>query len=106
MTEETYIAIILYERLSSSSAAKSLYEENYLLITALSQEEAEQKAELYGQQNQPHYKNVNGDEIHWSFIKVESVHLTLESISPDVTPIHSRYFEDMPTYERYRRIEE
>ncbi len=104
MEKETYVAVILYEGSSTAPTFTPVFEEITLLVEAISSEDAEKKAKHHGINNQPEYDNEAGHTIKWNFLKVESVNLILEEITSDVTPIHSKYFNDMNTYDKLREM--
>lgn len=106
MKKETYVAVILYKGSSTWTNFTPVFEEVTLIIDAESTDKAKDKAKSYGENNQPKYKNETGDEIKWNFMKVESVNLILEEITSDITPIHSRYFQNMEAYSKFREIVE
>lgn len=92
-----YIAVIVYESLSSAPDDEPLYEESLVLIKATSQEEAEEKA--LGYINQPYsYKNVYGQTITWSLKHLEGVQSVLSDNFTDGTEFFARHFKNYKAY--------
>jgi Domain of unknown function (DUF4288) len=77
-----YIAVVVYESSSNAPDYQKLYEEDYVLVQASSDEGAQQKASQIAQQKQTTYKNEQGENITW----------TLKHIL-DVSPVLSENFE-------------
>nr|MDQ2888860.1 DUF4288 domain-containing protein [Chloroflexota bacterium] len=61
-----YIAVIIYESSSDASGYQKLYEEDYVLVKASSDEDARQKALQLAQKGKQTYKNEYQETITWT----------------------------------------
>lgn len=93
-----YITVILYESSTTAPDDVSLYEESFLLIKAVSEEEAREKA--LKRANEPYsYQNQYGNTVTWLFKQLVDVRQMFNDNINDGTEIYSRYFQN---YEAYR----
>jgi hypothetical protein len=97
-----YIAIVLSEASSDAEGYKPLYEETFVLIKALSLDEARAKVLDYASQQQVTYQNENGEIIRWSLKSVIDVSPVLYDGFEDETELYARHFRN---YEAYRSFE-
>ena len=95
-----YIAVIIYEYTSDASDYQPLYQESFVLIKALSQDEATHKALQFAQQQQAVYTNERQETIHFSFKQIVDVNsLLTENIGfASVTEIYARHFRNYNAY--------
>ncbi|MEE9329065.1 MAG: DUF4288 domain-containing protein [Parvularculaceae bacterium] len=86
---------------------KPLYEETFLLVSAISESDARRLAEKHGVQSAPDYKSVTGNQVKWRFLEVVDVTLCLdEKLDRDVVELHGRFLRDIESYDRLRNIED
>jgi hypothetical protein len=92
-----YIAVIVYESSADPTDYDPLYEENFMLLKADSEEEAKEKA--LSHVNQPHsYKNEYGQTITWSFKQLVELLPVWNTEITDGIELCSRYFRNYEAY--------
>lgn len=100
-----FVAILLFERLSSDAAQEPLFEETTLLVQAGDKEEAFKKAEQYGKNYRPVFTNAYGAEITWRLAEVVNVNETLEEPgSLDVVSLNARFFKNREAYDTFSEM--
>lgn len=97
-----YIAVILYESSSSAPEYKPLYEECFVLVKAISVEEAYEKALSHAKEQEGSYQNEYKDTITWSLKQVVDVNSVLSDEFDDGIELYARHFRN---YEAYRLFE-
>ena len=100
-----YIAIILYKSSSDAPSYQPLYQESFVLIKAVSLEEAKAKALNHGKNESVSYTNENGETITWSLQQVVDVNSVLDddfNSSEDIVDLYARHFRN---YEAYKSFE-
>lgn len=104
--QQIFIASTLFKSISSNSQYKSLFEECFTLVKAYSLEEASEKIIRSAINKQSTFKNEKGEEISWTFIKLNDINNILYDISfeeGDEIDIYSRHFTDIELYEKHER---
>ena len=94
-------AVILYETSSPSPDYKPLYEEDIVLIEAISKEDAENRAITHAQEQKGSYQNEDGETITNTFKSLIDVQL-MEPELGHGSSLYTRYFH---SYEAYARFE-
>jgi hypothetical protein len=96
--ESFYIAVILFESSSNVPDYKPLYEECFVLIKAISLEEANEKALVYGREQEGSYQNDNKDMITWSLKQIVDVNSVLYDEFNNGTELYARHFRNYKAY--------
>jgi hypothetical protein len=99
---QTYIVIFVVEIQVHAPDMAPRYEENFTLLKASSQEEAEQKALDYVTNDacgEP-YQNVYGEQVTWRLKKITEVRLILDTLElpTDIVELSTRAFNDYESY--------
>jgi hypothetical protein len=76
-----YIAVVVYESSSDAPGYQKLFEENYVLVKASSDEDARQKALQLAQKGKQTYKNEYQESITWTLKHIVDVSPVLSEIS-------------------------
>ena len=93
-----YIAIALYESISSDPDSQKLYQERFILIKAISLDEAREKALEFTKQQECSYKNEVGSTITWSLKRIVDVASVLYEDFEDGTELYARHFRNYEAY--------
>ena len=98
-TEQSfYIAVIIYESSSDIPDYQPLYEECFVLIRAISLEEAKKKALSHAQKQEGSYQNPYEQTITWFIKQIVDVNNVLYDIGEDVTELYARHFRNYEAY--------
>lgn len=101
MFKRNFIAIVLLEAENLKTKVKS-YDETFLSVEAISEEEAQKLAENYGKSCETIYKNGFGEEISVKFLQIIDVNQYLrENYENSVKELYSRHFEDLESYKKF-----
>ncbi|MCX5206631.1 DUF4288 domain-containing protein [Streptomyces sp. NBC_00237] len=98
----SYIAILLTEATSEAPDHEPLYAEDFVLLTADSEEEARAKALTHGRSQETSYENEQGERITWKLLHVVDVNEVLDASLGDRADLYSRHFKN---YDAYRAFE-
>jgi Domain of unknown function (DUF4288) len=93
-----YIAVLVYESSSDSPNYQKLYEEDYILIKAYSDEDAKQKAAQLSQKGQHTYKNEQGENITWTLKLILDVSPILSENFEHGSELYTRFFHNYQAY--------
>ncbi|WP_339376819.1 DUF4288 domain-containing protein, partial [Nostoc sp. 106C] len=107
VTEEGYIAIILYKSSSDAPNYQPLYQESFVLIKAASLESAKVKALAHGKNESVSYTNENGETITWTLQLVLDVNSVLYNdidSSEDVIDLYTRHFRNYNAYQSFEPL--
>lgn len=94
---EYYLAVLVVE--SAPSSGEPLYQESFVLITAESQEEAQEKAREFGKQHEASYPDENHEMVSWKLKRIVEVRPVEDATFDDGTEIYSRFFRNYPGYQ-------
>lgn len=98
-TEQSfYIAVILYESSSDTPDYQPLYEECFVLIRAISLEEAKKKALSHARKQEGSYQNPYGQTITWFIKQILDINSVLDDKCEDVTELYARHFRNYEAY--------
>lgn len=98
-TEQSfYIAVILYESSSDTPNYKPLYQECFVLIRAMSLEEAKKKALSHAKKEEGSYQNEYGQTITWFMKQILDVNNVLSDKFNEVTDLYARHFCNYDAY--------
>ncbi len=96
-----YLAQILFASSSDMPGYQTLYEENFSLVRAATQQQARLLAMEYGQKSEHEYNNVYGHKIRWRFEEIINLALVVdEDLENDVVELHGRFFRDKKGYDK------
>ena len=87
-----YSANILYKS-ERSDAKEPLWEEKIVLISALDELEAKEKAKKYAVENEAEFNTADDVKINWKFYEIERVVL-IDDILEDGAELFSRFLRD------------
>jgi Domain of unknown function (DUF4288) len=93
-----YIGVIVYESSSDAPDHQKLYEEDYVLIKASSDEDAKQKAAQLSQKGQHTYKNEQGENITWTLKHILDVNRVLSEKFEHGAELYARHFRNYQAY--------
>jgi len=93
-----YIAVILLESSSDASNYRPMYEESYVEITALSEDDAQKKAIELAKSREASFDNKDGDKITWKFNQLVDIAESLDDSNGDIRELYSRHFHDIDAY--------
>jgi Domain of unknown function (DUF4288) len=99
-----YIAVFVYESSSDAPNYQKLYEEDYVLVKAFSDEDAKQKASLLSQKRQETYKNEMGESITWTLKHILDVSPILSENFEHGAEIYTRFFRNYEAYVAFEPI--
>ncbi len=98
----SYIAILLSRATSEAAGHEPLYAEDFVLLTADSEDEARTKALAHGKSQETSYENDRGERITWELLHVVDVNEVLDASLGDRADLYSRNFTN---YDAYRAFE-
>lgn len=98
---EPYVAVLVTESSSESPDYAPLYEESFVLLTAISEEEAAEKAREYGKQQEISYYNENQELVTWRLKHVVEVKAVEDATFDDGSELYSRFFRDYAGYSSF-----
>lgn len=101
-----YSAVVVFENSSPAPGHPTLYEEEVILMTAESEEEAQAKAISYAKASEFCYKNGYDETITVSFkllLEVQSLSGELEDLNTGVA-VYGRFFRDYDAYEAFEPL--
>ncbi|MDI2032861.1 DUF4288 domain-containing protein [Saccharopolyspora sp. TS4A08] len=93
---EHYVAVLLLE--SESEGQPPLYEESFVLLTAESAEEAAEKAQECGKQQESSYEDENHRPVTWKLKQVVEVKPLEDATFDDGSELYSRFFRNHDAY--------
>ena len=91
---------------SDHDLEEELWEESFFLIQASTQQEAFEKAEAIGKEQECSYLVTVGDSAHWSFVKVERVVEVMQENLCDGAELFSRFLRSKEAISLLTPIEE
>ena len=98
---ELYVAVLLIESSSDSPGYRPLYEESFVLVSAESDEEAQEKAREYGKQHEASYEDEHHQQVKWKLKHVVEVRRVEDATFHDGTQLYSRLFRDYSSYRSF-----
>ena len=101
--DSRYAAVIIFESSSNAPNYESLYEEEIIMIHAISKEDAKVKAIAYAKAAEHSYKNEADETINVTFKTLVDVQSMIEA-SDDVQTLYFRHFRDYPAYEAFEPL--
>ncbi|MBE9079737.1 DUF4288 domain-containing protein [Romeria aff. gracilis LEGE 07310] len=104
MSQQFYIAIVLYESASTASDYQSLYEEEMVLVEASTEEEARAKGLEYAKHQESSYLNDSGETITQRFKCLVDVQQVLYDQFKDGTPLYARHFRNLDAYQAFEPL--
>ncbi len=99
---EHYVAVLLVESSSDASGYEPFYEESFVLLTAESADEAQEKAREYGKQHETSYEDEHDRLVTWKLKHVLEVKPVEDATFDDGAELYSRFFRN---YSGYRSFE-
>lgn len=99
-TSRYYAVVILNELSSPSPSHKTLYEEEVVMISASSEDDARERAISCGKEQEDSYQNQSGETITHRFKAVKDVQLMPPELESGTT-VYSRFFSNIKTYEAF-----
>ncbi|QIS09042.1 MULTISPECIES: DUF4288 domain-containing protein [Nocardia] len=102
VSRSPYIAVVVYESTSDSPGYEPMYQEDFVLLYAGSEDEARKLAHEAAVAQETTYENERGELIKVSLKHVVDVNQSLTDDLSKGGDLYSRHFRD---YESYRRIE-
>lgn len=93
-----YIAVVVYESSSDAPNYQPLYEEDFVLIKAYSQEDAKQKTSQWARQQQTTYKNEAQENITWTLKHVLDLSPALSEFFEHGAELYARHFHNYQAY--------
>jgi hypothetical protein len=99
-----YIAVIVMASSSDAPDYEPLYEECFVLIEAVSPEEAREKALALAGERGTEYRNEMGETIRWSFHRLIDVNRLLEDSLEDGAELYARHFRNYEAYEAFEEL--
>ncbi|NIU00703.1 MAG: DUF4288 domain-containing protein [Nitrosopumilaceae archaeon] len=81
-------------RHSTPSKDENLWEYRVVLVEAICEEEAREKAEILGKDYETTYEALKGDFVTWKFIQVDSVSEIEDEGLKDGSELFSRFMSD------------
>lgn len=104
MANDLYIAVTLFAREHSDKTIGSLYQENIMLVRAESEDEARSIVNNASERENSAYKNEDGDDVAWTFVRTVDVAPALyDDLSEPCVDLYTRHFSDMEAYEAFDR---
>ena len=95
---DLYLAVVVYESSADAQNYEPLYEESFMIIEAVSEEEAREKA--LSHVNEPYsYKNQYGATITWSFKQLVQLLNVWDAEIQDGAELCSRFFQNYKAYD-------
>ena len=102
--KEPFIAVILYESSSDAASYQTLYEESFVLVFGLNENEAQTNATQLASQRATSFKNDAGKTITWSVKQVLDVAKVLDAELGDGAGLYSRHFRDYAAYRSFEPL--
>jgi len=84
-------SLLFKSNIPNEPEAQALWEESIVLIRAADEEEARMKAEETGKCGEHEYLAAAGNQVRWSFQKIESIHEILVENLEHGTELFSRF---------------
>jgi hypothetical protein len=85
------ISLLLKENLNNKKDDDRLFEENIILISAETEEDARIKAIQFGNEMQTEYHNIDGENVSWVFDGVFGIYPIIDKIDQDGSTVFSRH---------------
>jgi hypothetical protein len=98
-----YSAALLFERIHPTRkgrAKEALWEESVILVDALSEEDAREKAELFGKREAVSFRAISGELVEWRLVEVMDTHEIQDHDLKSGTELFSRFLDDRPSKNR------
>lgn len=99
---EPYVAVLLVESTSDAPGYEPFYEESFVLLTAESPDDAQEKAREYGKQHETSYHDEHDQLVTWKLKHVLEVKPVEDATFDDGSELYSRFFRN---YSGYRSFE-
>ncbi len=84
-------SLLFKSNIPKEPEAQALWEESIVLVSAADEEEARSKAEDIGKRREHEYLAAAGNEVRWTFEKIESIHQILVEHLEHGTEVYSRF---------------
>jgi hypothetical protein len=84
-------SLLFKSHIPNEPEAQALWEESIVLIRAVDEEEARTKAEEIGKHGELEYLAAAGNQVHWTFERIESIHEVLAKNLEHGTELFSRF---------------
>ncbi|MDR0716836.1 MAG: DUF4288 domain-containing protein [Azoarcus sp.] len=92
---KAFAASLLFRGIRNNNPSEEdLWEESIVLISAEDEEDAAQKAEKIGRENETSYKAMDGSILAWKFVQIERLYEIMDSKITDGTEVFSRYLKN------------
>ena len=98
---QLYVAVLVIESSSDSPGYRPLYEESFVLVSAESEEEAQEKGREYGKQHEATYEDEHHQRISWKLKHIVEVRRVEDATFDDGTQLYSRLFRDYASYSAF-----
>ncbi|GCE12197.1 DUF4288 domain-containing protein [Tengunoibacter tsumagoiensis] len=99
-----YVAVIVYEFSSNAPQYQPLYREDFVLIKAFSEEDAQMKALQKAKLEETFYNNEKGEKINIILKKVVDVQPILSENFENGTDIYTRHFYNYQAYNSFELL--
>ncbi|MFK8906518.1 DUF4288 domain-containing protein [Streptomyces sp. YS-3] len=97
-----YVAVLLCAASTTADGRAPLYQENFVLLRAVDESEAREKAFAHGRRLETSYENEFGDTVSWKLLHVVDVSEVGQSDLDDGSEVYTRHFRN---YDAYRSFE-
>ncbi len=101
---DLYVAVLVIESTSDAENYQPLYEESFVLLKAVSEEEAHDKATEYGKQHEAAYRDEHDQLITWTLKRVVEVRPVEDATFDDGTELYSRFFRNYAAYAAFEPL--
>ncbi|WP_157183077.1 DUF4288 domain-containing protein [Sciscionella marina] len=99
MIANRYVALLLFESISSDRNRPALYREDVVLLRASSDETVRRLADAHGRAQECTHRNADGDTISTRLMQIVDVATALdEDLDEDAVDLYARHFRDLDSY--------
>lgn len=84
-------SLLFKSNIPNEPEGQALWEESIVLIRAADEEEARTKAEDIGKHGEHEYLAAAGNQVRWTFERIESIHQILSEYLEHGTEVYSRF---------------
>ena len=102
MDQQKFVVEVL--RQAFVDAKPGMCELNFLLVLAVSSEEAGAKAEAFSRSQEWEFENPVGQHVVWKFMRLIGVDPVISDEANDVIEIHMHVFQDLASFEQAQKL--
>src|SRR5713226_9287301 len=88
-----FAANLLFKSIDASTDRPYLFEERIVLLRSSSEDEARERAEKIGNEEQTEYKNTDGNLVRVIFVKIQDLKSLIDDEIGDGSEIYYRYID-------------